>query len=225
MSTFHPFPRLPLKLQRQIWRCTVEPRTVEVRIERREPTRNRLLISPTPVPGPLQCCSVARDELQGLYQRVFFEIDTHRGIERRYVWLNLDIDMVDIGPSYFSDFKSIASNIKRLKFERENSDDHWYNTEKRRLIDFENVEEIHVVCADGFLQWDDATYDHTWPCAHDKILFFDPLDARGMRSSTAAGTNRVVKGSELERVCRQLLLDRRRALTGVAWHSSDESDS
>ncbi|CAN9215241.1 unnamed protein product [Alternaria alternata] len=201
MSTFHPFPRLPLELQREIWRCTAEPRTVEVRIESRGATKNRLLISSTPVPGPLQCCRVARDELQRLYQRAFFDIGTqqetkprtytywygfgyeksptspsrpphlsspesrvnrhHRSnseptaidtrpfdppkerrlsgvclidkldvtgiyepsIERRYVWLNFDIDMVDIGTSWLAYFQPIASNIKRLKFERENTDD------------------------------------------------------------------------------------------------------
>ena len=291
MSTFHPFPLLPLELQRQIWRCTAEPRTVEVRIERRGPTKNRLLISSTPVPGPLQCCRVARDELQRLYQRAFFDIGTqqdtkprkytywngfgfeippspspppnlsspelplnrHRrsnseptaidaypfdspkerrasgvclidkidvagiyepSIERRYVWLNLDIDMVDIGTSYLSYFKPIASNIKRLKFERENSDEAWFNTEKRELKDFENVEEVHVVCADGFEQWAFAMYDISWPCADDKILFLDPSEGQ------------VANGMEFEGVCRQMLLDRRLELTGVAWHTSDEdSDS
>ncbi|CAN9446740.1 unnamed protein product [Alternaria alternata] len=223
MSTFHPFPRLPLELQREIWRCTAEPRTVEVRIESRGATKNRLLISSTPVPGPLQCCRVARDELQRLYQRAFFDIGTqqetkprtytywygfgyeksptspsrpphlsspesrvnrhHRSnseptaidtrpfdppkerrlsgvclidkldvtgiyepsIERRYVWLNFDIDMVDIGTSWLAYFQPIASNIKRLKFERENTDEYWYHSEKKKLKDFKNVEEIHVL--------------------------------------------------------------------------------
>jgi hypothetical protein len=30
MSTFHPFPRLPLELRLAIWEMTVEPREVEV---------------------------------------------------------------------------------------------------------------------------------------------------------------------------------------------------
>jgi hypothetical protein len=213
MSTFHPFPRLPLELRNQIWRCTAEPRTVEVRIERRWPDRHRFFISPTPVPGPLQCCREARDELQGLYQRNFFEVDTQQGIERRYVWLNLDIDMVDIGTSEFRYFKSIASTIKRLKFERENSNEAFYNTEKRELVDFTNVEEIHVVCADGFWQWGGALYDHAWPCADDKLVFFDPMDGQ------------VARGMELERIYRQMLKDARLAATGEAYSSGDESDS
>lgn len=133
--------------------------------------------------------------------------------EWRYVWLNFDIDMVDIGTSLFADFESIKMNIKRLKFERENTDEYWFNTEKYLLEDFKNVEEIHVVCADGFEQWAFAVYYHPWPCAVDNIVFFDPLDGQ------------VARGMELERICRQILLDTRRELTGVAFHSSDESDS
>jgi hypothetical protein len=202
-----------LELQNQIWRCTAELRTVEVCIERRWPDRHRFLISPTPVPGPLQCCREARNELQGLYQRTFFKVDTQQGIERRYVWLNLDIDMVDIGISEFCDFESIASTIKRLKYERENSDEYFYNTEKRKLVDFTNVEEIHVVCADGFQQWGMALYDNTWPCAHDKLVFFDPDDGQ------------VARGIELERISRQMLKNARLEATGEAFSSGDESDS
>jgi hypothetical protein len=210
MSTFHLFPRLPLELRNQIWRCTAEPRTVEVRIERRYPTR--YLISPTPVPGPLKCCGEARDELQGLYQRVSSDLDTQQGIDRRYVWLNLDIDMVDIGTSEFRDFDSIASTIKQLKFTRKNNDESFYNTEKRKLVDFTNVEEIHVVCADGFWSWSGALYDHSWPCAHDKILFFDPEDGQ------------MARGMEMERICRQMLMAARVAATGEAFSSDTESD-
>ncbi|CAN9233375.1 unnamed protein product [Alternaria alternata] len=92
---------------------------------------------------------------QGLYLIDKLDVTGIYGpsIERRYVWLNFDIDMVDIGNSYLSAFKPIASKIKRLKFERENSNEAWFNTEKRELKDFKNVEEIHVVCADGFDQW------------------------------------------------------------------------
>jgi hypothetical protein len=107
---------------------------------------------------------------QGLYLIDKLDVTGIYGpsIERRYVWLNFDIDMVDIGNSYLSAFKPIASKIKRLKFERENSNEAWFNTEKRELKDFKNVEEIHVVCADGFDQWAFSMYDISWPCADDK---------------------------------------------------------
>ncbi|RMZ69994.1 glycosyl hydrolase family 18 [Pyrenophora seminiperda CCB06] len=212
MSTFHLFPRLPLELRNQIWRCTAEPRTVEVRIKRQGSTNHRFFISPTPIPGPLQCCREARDELQRLYQRISLEGNTQQGFEQRYVWLNFNIDMVDIGPSYFDNFESIIPAIKRIKFERENSNEYFYHTEKEKLRDFTNVEEIHVVCADGFWQWSEALYDLPWPCAFDKLVFFDPWNGQ------------VAKGMELERICRQMLKDARLAATGVAFSSDDESD-
>ncbi|CAN9345915.1 unnamed protein product [Alternaria alternata] len=117
---------------------------------------------------------------QGLYLIDKLDVTGIYGpsIERRYVWLNFDIDMVDIGNSYLSAFKPIASKIKRLKFERENSNEAWFNTEKRELKDFKNVEEIHVVCADGFDQWAFSMYDISWPCADDKILFLDPSEGQ-----------------------------------------------
>jgi hypothetical protein len=153
------------------------------------------LASPTPVPGPLQCCREARNELQGLYQQTFFDVNTRNGPGRRYVWLNLDIDMVDIGASEFRDFESIQSAVKRLKFERENSDEYFYRNESRDILKFVNVEELHIVCADGFWTWSDALAEHAWPCAHDKLVFFDPTDGR------------VARGRELETICRQMLKD------------------
>jgi hypothetical protein len=214
MSIFHPFPRLPLELRNQIWRSTVEPRTVEICIERSRPrtARHRFLLSPTPVPGPLQSCREARNELQGLYQRTFFNVNTRNGPEQRYVWLNLNIDMVDIRTSLFFDFKHIAPTIKRLKFERENTDEYFFHTENMKLLDFANVEEVHVVCADSFWNWGGALYDHPWPCADEKVVFFDPTDGR------------VARGVELERICRQMLKDARLAATGEAFSTDDESD-
>jgi hypothetical protein len=214
MSTFQPFPRLPLELRHQIWRSTVEPRTVEVSIDRSRPrtARFRFLTSPTPVPGPLQSCREARKELQGLYQQAFFDVNTRNGPEQRYVWINFDIDMVDIGVSEFRDFESIASKIKRLKFERENTDEFFYYTENQQLLKFVHAEEIHVVCADGFWNWGGALYEHPWPCTHDKLVFFDPTEGL------------VAGGMELERICRQMLKDARLAATGEAFSTDGESD-
>jgi hypothetical protein len=203
MSTFQPFPRLPLELRHQIWRNTVEPRTVEVSIDRRT-HRFLFLTSPTPVPGPLQCCREARNELQGLYQQTFFDVNTRIGPERRYVWLNMDIDMVDIGASEFRDFESIQSAVKRLKFERENSNEAFYHAESRDLLKFVSVEELHIVCADGFWMWSEALDEHAWPCADDKLVFIDALDGR------------VARGLEFEALCKQML-DR-------AFSPDDESD-
>jgi hypothetical protein len=150
--------------------------------------------------------------LQGLYQQTFFDVNTRIGPERRYVWLNMDIDMVDIGASEFRDFESIQSAVKRLKFERENSNEAFYHAESRDLLKFVSVEELHIVCADGFWMWSEALDEHAWPCADDKLVFIDALDGR------------VARGLEFEALCKQML-DRAFSLTtsptGEEWPSFD----
>lgn len=99
MATFHPFPRLPFELRAQIWEATVEPRTVEVFIRYKDEIPR--LVSTTPVPAPLQTCREARN--LKLYRQEFSELllqdqPEYKGaVERRYVWLNLDIDTISIG--------------------------------------------------------------------------------------------------------------------------------
>jgi hypothetical protein len=273
MSTFHAFPQLPLELREHIWKSTVEPRTVNIHIDRENLERRRHLTSSTPIPAVLHTCREARN--QGLYQQARFEVDTHpssehrsptpssamlqsrevpdqglsksahfsvgtpRSSERRtstpnlavsqhrdqavhqqtrfdsewrYVWLNWDIDMVDIGTSEFRYFEPVATQIKRLKFERENGDEFFYNTEKSELMKFVNVEEIHVDCADGFWMWGEAVYDHPWPCGPENVVFIDSTDGR------------VARGLELETVYRQMLKDARFAATGEAYSSDEDVD-
>jgi hypothetical protein len=223
MSTFHPFPRLPLELREQIWKDTIEPRTVDVRRIRVWSQQYGQLFSSTPIPGTLQSCREARN--LGLYERVFFEVaavERHNcnhapetaierffmpdeqeeeeakqasqpSTEQRYVWLNLDIDLVDIGKSAFDLFEHIAPTVKRLKFERENSDEYFYHTESKDLLKFVNVEELHIVCADGFWMWSEALDEHAWPCANDKLVFIDAFDGR------------VARGLEFEVLCKNMV--------------------
>jgi hypothetical protein len=82
-----------------------------------------------------------------LYERVYFDIGVSEPNipdmpEKRYV---LDVDMVDIGTSELCKFKHIATTIKRLKFERENNDIDFYDTESHRLRNFTDAKEIYVV--------------------------------------------------------------------------------
>jgi hypothetical protein len=241
MTTFHPFPWLPLELREQIWKDTVEPRTVDVRRFRKWDQRYGQLVSSTPIPPILQSCREARN--LGLYERVFFEVaavkkfkgnnESEIAIERfftpdeqreegpkkvgspdteqRYVWLDLDIDMIDIGASEFRNYKSIASAVKRLKFKRENGDEFFFHTESNELRQFVNVEEIHIDCADGFWMWSGAVYQFPWPCADEKLVFIDAFDGR------------VARGIEFEAICRQMLMAARLEATGEAFSTDDES--
>src|SRR5689334_2419090 len=116
MDTLHSFPLFPFELRALIWQFTVQPRTVEVRVDRRGSGQNRHthLVSLTPVPATLQACREARN--LGLYERAFSDI----GADGRYVWVNWDMDIISIGTSYFSYFHPCAPLIKRLQFERDN---------------------------------------------------------------------------------------------------------
>jgi hypothetical protein len=94
MSTFHPFPRLPLELRRHIWEMivetvryviyelhagytlilyTVSQRTVYVSRPRDSNETLGRLISSTAIPATLHSCREARN--CRLYQRTFFEVE------------------------------------------------------------------------------------------------------------------------------------------------------
>jgi hypothetical protein len=221
MSTFHPFPRLPLELRLAIWEMTVEPREVEVGIFQPTPedplealyahpskweiitsekfneamrdvptsthagrkTRKKAredwkpyrpyvhLVSST-IPATMHACREARNH--GLYERVFMEVDEQHGTDRRYVWLNLNIDLINIGKTGLAYFVPMANCIKRLKFSREVTDEYWCDYEGRQqLPKFTNVEEIHVVCLDGFWNWGNEADNFLWPCPLENIVFID----------------------------------------------------
>ncbi|PVI06938.1 hypothetical protein DM02DRAFT_638313 [Periconia macrospinosa] len=163
MATFHSFPRLPYELRAQIWEYTIEPRTVQLKMKRRDP---RYFTSATPVPPLLQVCRETR--YYGRYQMSF---------SIRYVWLCPEIDIIDIGEACFGDFQAIAHLFRRLKFKREESDDFYYHAQVRELGMFVNVKEIYVVCAGGLDAWIGALdQEHHWPCRKEDVFFIDPND-------------------------------------------------
>jgi hypothetical protein len=193
VSTFLPFPRLPAELRCKIWELAVEPRIVDVEIqyknERYQSSDNETprLVSHTPSPAVLHTCREARNEVEGFYQKSFSEVagpsDGRRRYRRRCVWLALEIDIVDIGETYFSLFKPVASVIKRLRFERENSDKFFYHSEVNKLRHFVNVKEIQIVCADGLGSWHGATEDHYFPCGEEHVYLVDPEDGEMMKAT------------------------------------------
>ncbi|KFY31611.1 hypothetical protein V493_00960 [Pseudogymnoascus sp. VKM F-4281 (FW-2241)] len=179
MTTFN---HLPFEIRAQIWKLTVEPRTVEVRIVHWNIERDWRLFSTTPVPAPLQTCREARN--MALYKQAFSEL----GIEKRYVWLNFDIDLISIGKTGFWVFEKVAPLITRLKFQRENSNEYWYHWESRETQNFVNAKEVHVVCGDPPGCWWEATNEITWPCALENLFFIDPRDGL------------IVNGIEMEKI-------------------------
>ncbi|KAL5353300.1 hypothetical protein ACLOAV_001336 [Pseudogymnoascus australis] len=162
MATFND---LPFEVRAMIWKATVEPRTVEGRVLQNG--EGLAYVFPTPVPAPLQTCREAKS--LGLYKKAFAEVeivaacchpDNPReykldeaaaftdGAEWRYIWLNLEIDIVSIGPSDLYWFEEVALSIRRLKFERETRSE-FYEWEIDDLYGFVNVEEVYIVCTGG----------------------------------------------------------------------------
>ncbi|KAJ2998177.1 hypothetical protein NUW58_g414 [Xylaria curta] len=191
MATFHPFPRLPPELRAQIWKMTVTPRVVDVRILYKfcatysDYLLRQSLVLPhlsslTPVPAILQTCREAR--FQGLYQKAFSELDTPNSVEPRYIWTRFEVDTIHIGASTLSDFTSVAPLIQRLKFEAENSDENFLQHESRALSNFVNAKEIYVVCSDGLRAWHHTSEDCHWACGKDNLFFIDPYEGIMMRS-------------------------------------------
>lgn len=140
----------------------VEPRDVEEHDSQdpqslpdrtRESLRRTYAVSRTPVPATLQTCHEARS--LGLYQKCFSEIDdTAEDDERRYVWLNFDIDMLDFfDVTSLSKFLPFAEPITRISFKA--------NTFAGTLTPFKggtiskifqyfpNLKEAHIRCCGG----------------------------------------------------------------------------
>jgi hypothetical protein len=170
MAAFHLFPRLPFELRARIWQLTVEPRTVEVRVKKDDGLRGKILhvTSSTPVPAVLQVCHEARN--QGLYQQAF---KFPSGVEPRYVWVNFEIDMISIGDTYFDTIEPAEQLlIRRLTIQRENTDS-FFRSESLELQMYSNLEEMHVICEDGLLAWQDAWEYVYWPCPKENLRFID----------------------------------------------------
>ncbi|KAK3290786.1 uncharacterized protein B0H64DRAFT_412140 [Chaetomium fimeti] len=154
----------------------------------------RHLRSPTPVPAQLQTCRAAREHLSrhphdGGYQKAFSDIattpydgfdpvpeDDPQGERDRYVWLNLDIDMVSVGQTELRDFRAVARQVRRLRLERSMGCEVFSHTESKligRL--FANLTEVHLICRGwGMRSAYRVTDDIDFPCGPENVYFVDP---------------------------------------------------
>ncbi|KAF2445206.1 hypothetical protein P171DRAFT_431948 [Karstenula rhodostoma CBS 690.94] len=137
MSTFSLFSRLPTELRLRIWELTVEPRTVDVSMSDSYLSSkfdNSLPVTNTPVPAPLQTCRESRRELQKHYRRGFVELRNRDDVGLRYVWVNFEIDIIYIGDgNHLGNYKAVAPQIQRLRFEAEISDEFFYRFSMKDL--------------------------------------------------------------------------------------------
>ncbi|KAL0941272.1 uncharacterized protein CTRU02_204035 [Colletotrichum truncatum] len=106
MSTFHPFPRLPLELRQHIWELSMEPR--EVPAGKLYPTS---ISRPPRIPPPsvLQACVESRLYLQSYYKKAFVSEKAPN-----YTWVNFDIDTVYITQNTMEDMEEERPLIRWL---------------------------------------------------------------------------------------------------------------
>jgi hypothetical protein len=128
------------------------------------------LVSST-IPGIMHACRESRN--MGLYQQFSMDVDEQDSTDRHYIWINMDIDVMDIGDTHMAYFKPIAHLIKRLKFNRMIINENWYDTESALLQIFTNVEEIQILCGDSFYNWGDEVDSFVWPCPLENLVFID----------------------------------------------------
>lgn len=95
----------------------------------------------------------------------------------RYVWVNFDIDTIDIAKSAFTAFEPVAKFIQLLRFEREMQSEYFYYDEVKDVQDFVNVKEIHILPLDGLRACVGATEEHLWPCGEENVFYIDPHDS------------------------------------------------
>lgn len=173
---------LPFELRALVWELTAEPRTVDVGLLVKETTQidheghdsgvlERNVSSFTPIPVIVQVCREARQLVA--YRQLFSELENIRdGGERRYVWLNLELDIVDIGEALLDDFIPVAASIKRLKF----TSDLIITEDMMCLGQCINLKELHIVSSGPFpLNFYDFFKRFPLHCGMENILMVDAL--------------------------------------------------
>ncbi|KAF3004423.1 hypothetical protein E8E13_010372 [Curvularia kusanoi] len=200
--TFFPFKNLPAELRFQIWELSMEPRTVKLSCTHRtsapgQPRRVKLS-SPNATPAALQACRESRNHLSSIYSKVLLKHGDWKCTEppmlgahgwrnqtpqwevtdettQGHVFLNWNVDTVDIGKNLLACFQSIAPSVKALKLERDNGDECWYRSDSQKLQAFNQVETIHVMVAPDQVadDWHATSDAYPWPCSNENILITD----------------------------------------------------
>jgi hypothetical protein len=133
------------------------------------------MVSSAPVPKVQHICRESR--ALNLYQRFYRSEEDPRAA---YIWVDFDIDIIDIGRAYFPKFKDCAHSIRRLMFEAENTCESWYYFTARELVIFDNLMQCFVRAADGWESWPEAFTEHCWSCDADNLYIIDTDRGRMM---------------------------------------------
>lgn len=200
--TFHPFTDLPAEIRANIWRHTVEPRTVPVtcwvgnqRVEamnrsratqgeawekdlaearRRAQTALPLeLYAKTPLkPAVLDVCREARQ--LGLYEQMILT----SGSSASYAWVNYHVDTIYLEDEEeaYGWYRNCGGLVQRLRLDLDPSDEYWFYKHSSTLKStFSLLRECFVVMSNDARIWDWRSYDYRkwFSCPPDKIHLID----------------------------------------------------
>lgn len=156
-TTFHLFLYLPWELRARVWELSAQSRIVQIQTVEPQDfydgdslriAQNEARWFAVRTPAMLQACREARN--LGVYRRCYAKVGRLPEVvptasRERYVWLNFDLDIIDLG---FGEILSIpehaARSIKRLLLRFSESLANCLPDESRRLL--ENLEEVRIYC-------------------------------------------------------------------------------
>ncbi|QYS99726.1 hypothetical protein H0G86_006845 [Trichoderma simmonsii] len=176
MSTFHPFPRLPIELRLRIWSLTAFPRIVHVKrqcIGEYGEFRLQYMATSTPCPPVVQVCQESRR--QAPYRRAFTT-----GAEPRYIWVNFESDMIcNDGSDDLLNLEPHQQDIQRLRLPIDDDLAYDYITihGDQEFKKFTNIKEIHIAVELQFagfsIEFLAATVNKCFNGNDDKVKFLD----------------------------------------------------
>ncbi|KAF3039374.1 hypothetical protein E8E12_007112 [Didymella heteroderae] len=224
MATFHLFPRLPYELRMHIWLSSIEPRVVSVDIKvyveeveriakRKKKTRRArmYMTSTTPVPAVLHTCRESRKVGLAVYEKGRMEVsDPKRARGVPYVWLNWQLDCINIGAADFECWQPVAHRVQRLMFERSWDEDNYVVPSQYPLHMFAGLCELHVLCKepDGPSAWVDFLDEQYIPCGTSNVYFYDQKSGRVCRGKEGI--------EEMERLLNREWLRKGNEMNGAA---------
>lgn len=116
--------------------------------------------------------------------RLFLGVDPESE-SARYIWVNFEVDLINIGKTPFDEFPRLFKHsIRRLKFENAYDDNFAYYS---GLEHWTNLQEIQIVCTDGIHAEKWASLEDEW-CLWTTRNVLLIIDGKTRKTGTGTGT-------------------------------------
>ncbi|KAK7999611.1 hypothetical protein PG990_012211 [Apiospora arundinis] len=151
MSTFHPFPRLPLELRQSIWTMAIEPRLV-----RHKDFSGRKRTPPPPLLGV--CCEARSFLLQHSYTKAFISSDS-----AQYHYVDFEVDTISLAQCDLGDYPREHKWIQQLSIVCWDTESYFH---KHQLY----LREMPALKDLTIHHWETGPGDHDWWRSWNGIL-------------------------------------------------------